>query len=285
MLCRVVADKLLPLHAYAPVEPISPDEPTHNTCDIIPNILPEKHFTYANRMDFVKGVKEGQIHTALASFFGIDLASKSQEGLTLKSGQAKRYTLNNPDQKFKELMRNELYARDVRELLKKTTFGKAYLVVGFLTTSGALWTQSETRGRTAGFQLTVPVTETLGSPIPGFADPQINASTSTQSQQGRHMHVVEEEIFAVAYDEVRFSYSVDIHEFKMRPDVVHHRPVLAQARHLAFGGDSDDEIQSSGDEDEEGNTVDGGNITIMGENRFTEDDQSRSNSFDIEIDD
>jgi hypothetical protein len=273
MLCRVVADKLLPLHAYAPFND-----------DVKPDILPNPS-TYHNRTDFLNQVRGGQVHTALASFFGLNVASKSQEGLLLKSGQAKRYTINNPERKFKELMSEELYARDVREVLKKAKSGKAYLVVGFLTTSGAIWTQGETRSRTAGFQLTVPLSESVGSPIPGFADPQVNASASTQLQQGLHMHVVEEEIFAVAYDEIKFSYSIDIHALEMKTTVVQGRPVIAQARYLAFGDDSDDDIQSSGDEGEEENTVDRGNITIIGDRDSAEDEQDTSNSFNIEIDD
>jgi hypothetical protein len=41
--------------------------------------------------------------------------------------------------------------------------------------------------------------------IPGLVDPQISPSFSTTRRQERHVYVVEEEIFAVAYDEVKTS--------------------------------------------------------------------------------
>jgi hypothetical protein len=64
------------------------------------------------------------------------------------------------------------------------------------------------------------------------------------------MHVVEEEIFTVAYDVIKFSYRMDIRALDVRRKVVPCRPVMAQARNLAFGDDGDDEIQSSGDDGE-----------------------------------
>jgi hypothetical protein len=88
-LCRVVADKLFPLYAYAPFKD-----------DVKPDILP-KPSSQQNRTDFLNQVKDGELHAALASFFGAKVASKSNEVLLLKSGQAKRYTLNNPEQIFK----------------------------------------------------------------------------------------------------------------------------------------------------------------------------------------
>lgn len=269
MMCRVVTDPLLPLHGYAPREPLSAGEPTHNVQDIIPNILKEP-LIYENRRDFIENVEEGAVRAGLASLFNIDFASTSAEGISLQSEKLKRYSLNNPEQIFEELMNNKDYARDVRKLLKKTTFGRAYLVVGFLTTEGSIWTQSQTRKTRFGFKVTLPVSETLGGPA--VADPKVDASVSGASRQGLHMHVVKEEIFAVAYDVVKTSYRVDGQGRRVKIG----RPLQTQTR-LHFGDDSDSTSSDSSDDDDI--------AFVKGDVGSSEEEHGRSRLFDLETTD
>ena len=236
MMCRVVENPLLPLHKYAPIEPLSEDEPTHNTQDIHPTIL-EEPLTYENRTDFIENIGEGVARAGLASLFNIDLASRSEEGLSMQSQKVKRYTLKNPELVFNKLMANEDYASEVRSLLRSTTFGKAYLVVGFYTTTGTIWTQSQRQSRTGGFKLAVPISKMVGDGT-GLVDPHISTSVSRMTNQGLQMSVVQEEIFAVAYDVVKTSYR------KKKNPVI--RGPLRNRSRLRFS-----DSESSGDDEED----------------------------------
>ncbi|KAE8442426.1 hypothetical protein EG329_003384 [Mollisiaceae sp. DMI_Dod_QoI] len=104
----------------------------------------------------------------------------------------------NPEEIFDKLMINEDYASEVRALLRKTTFGKAYFVVGFYTVTGTIWTQSQRQRRTGGLKLAVPTSATLGDAA-GFADPHASTFVTKVTTQTLQMSVVEEEVFAVAY--------------------------------------------------------------------------------------
>jgi len=96
-------------------------------------------------------------------------------------------------------MINEDYASEVRALLRKTTFGKSYFVVGFYTTTtGTIWTQSQRQRRTGGLKLAVPISSIVGNAT-GLGEPHVSISVSKMTTQTLQMSVVQEEIFAVAY--------------------------------------------------------------------------------------
>jgi hypothetical protein len=236
MMGRVVKDPLYPLDKYVPEEPLSDDEPTHNTSDIHPTILQEP-LTYENRSNFIENIGEGAARAGLASLFNIDLTSKTEEGLSMQSQTVKRYTLKNPEKVFDKLMLNDDYASEVRALLRKTKFGKAYLVVGFYTTTGTIWTQSQRQRRTGGFKLAVPTSGIVGN-LAGMVDPHSSTSVSKVTTQILQMNVVQEEIFAVAYHVLRTSW-----RGKKGPTVK--GPLMNRSK-LGFG-DSD----SSSDEEDD----------------------------------
>ena len=160
----------------------------------------------------------------------------------MQSDKVKRYILKNPEKTFNDLMEDTV-ARDVQELLKDTSFGRAYFMVGFLTTTGTIWTYNQSRGHSSRFRVAVPVSQMMT--IPGLVDPQISPNFSTTRCQERHVYVVEEEIFAVAQDEVQTSYSLDRSAWKIRGNPGHRRTVWAHSWQLAVGSDngfSDDEV-------------------------------------------
>jgi hypothetical protein len=278
MMCRVVVNKLLPLNEYAPADPLSPGEPSHNVQAILPNILPEP-FVYENHRQFLETVNEGSIRTGISSLFNVDLSSSAKDGLSMQSGTVKRYTLNNPKKIFEKLMENEDYARDVRDLLKDTSFGRAYLVVGFLTTTGTIWTQTESRSVSAGLKLMLPA-QVVGSPLPGVANPELHPSVSTTQRRGRHMHVVEEEIFAIAYDEVKTSYSIDLPAGKLKKTLVLGSSVRSQGKSFAFTPESDSD--DSSDEDDDSSAME---VVLVDEDDEDDDFMARSNHFDCEVED
>ena len=277
MIYRVVTNKLDPMHGYAPLE--SP----RNAIDIFPHLLPEP-FTYENRIDVLSNIKESAVRTALTSFLGADFGSEARNELTMHTEVLKRYTLDNPAIWFKRLMENKDYERDVRNLVKGTSFGRAYLVVGFLTATGAIWTQSQARSVSAGFQVTIPISTAAGCPTPGVTDPQISPSIANKRIYKLYKHIVEEEIFAVAYDEVKISYNIAPKPTKWGSTVVIGRPVKADASNLAFSNDSDDGIVSSGDEEDEEEIAEEEIVIVEDGTEDECQDPSRLNYFHLKLD-
>jgi hypothetical protein len=198
----------------------------------------------------------------------------------MQSGTVKRYTLNNPHQKFERLMENEDYARDVRELLKDTSFGRAYLVVGFLTTTETIWTQTESRSLSTGIKLMLPA-QVIGSPLPGTASPGLHPLVSTAKRQDQCMHVAEEQIFAVAYDVVKTSYGIDPFKKGLKKTPMLGSSVRPQGKSFAFAGGSDSDDSSDEDDDE-----DAMGVVLADEEEEVDDDfMGRSNHFDCEVED
>jgi hypothetical protein len=257
MMCRVVTDKLLPQQKFAPFPPVGAvDESQYrSTNTIIPDITPPPQ-TSLNSRDFVQLVKENELKLSLATFFGIDFGRGVEESLTLESAVVKRYSLPNPDIYFDKLMQDSNYAGDVRAMLE-SSHGRAYLVTGFLTATGTVWKRTSGGTKTTGFTAAVPVSAIAGLPVPGL-DPAISPSVSASRVLEREKYVIEEEIFAVAYSEVRYSRSLD----RTAPHFTKKLPVVgppkrAKARHLALGEDSDAEVDVSSDEDEDEDGGDG----------------------------
>jgi hypothetical protein len=245
MMCRVAANKTLPLFRFAPVEPLSPDEARHNTNDIITGILPEPTLT-TNRRDFISRVRDAHMRASLSLFFGVDLERTTEESVSLETQEVKRYSLSNPHNYFRTLMANELYARDVHDLLR-ANYGRAYLVIGFDTTTGATWTHSRIQRRTADVDVTAPVTQlATGLPLPlppGLdANPSISPGISLESSTDGSLTAPGEEIFAVAYAVVKVKYSLSgrAQGFVSRTAVVG-PPKRAKAHHLAMGRGSESE--------------------------------------------
>jgi hypothetical protein len=248
MMCRVVANKLLPLHKFVPFEAISKGDVPHNTDDIIPNILPPPSQS-TTRKEFLESVRGTDISTSLTAFFGLDFSRSQEEKVSLESELVKRYTLKNPEQYFDKLMANDMYANDVRNFLQGNS--SAYLVVGFLTTTGTIWKAEQAKKTSEGISVTAPVSQLAGVPIPGLLDPSVGLTGSTEQRHGRQMHIADEEIFAVAYCEVRNSYSLD----KSAPKFIKKIPKVgpakrAKGKHLAFEGKSDEESDSGSDEED-----------------------------------
>jgi hypothetical protein len=248
-MCRVVADPLLPQQKYAPFPPIHGNEAYRGTNNIIPSITPPPQISMDCR-EFLQRVKKMGFLVSLTSFFGIDLESGNQDTLELNSAVIKRYTLSNPESYFEELLQDELYDQALRNLLESSAGGKAFLVTGFITATGAVWKKTTGQSQVTSLVATAPISAIGGVPALGL-DPSFSPSRTTEYNKERELRVVEEEIFAVAYSEVRFSRSFD----KTAPKFIKKLPVVgppkrAKARHLAMGIDSDEEIEVSSDEED-----------------------------------
>lgn len=176
-------------------------------------------------------------------------------------------------QYFEELMKDPLYSRDVRQLLRDSKWGKAYFVVGFMTTEGAVWKRGAMQEHPAGFTVKAPVS--LATGMPSQLDPGISPSYAIQNSQEHSFDVAQVEVFAIAYDVVKLSHGFD----RTAPRYVKSEPVLGPAKrakphHLAMGPDSDEEI-----EEEEGE-VEGEEIVHL-EEEASSAHSAPVNSFEI----
>ncbi|ETN44504.1 uncharacterized protein HMPREF1541_10174 [Cyphellophora europaea CBS 101466] len=257
MMCRVVVDYRLPLKEYAPVEPIGGTERRHNPQDIIPDILPKPSLSNSRR-DFIKQLTADSAKLVVTDYFGLNGKRSKEETVELESRAVYRYSLKQPGQYFQHLLKDELYERDVRSLLKK--HGKGYLVVGFLTTEGATWKLTAGKGKSMGVNFKVPVSSATGGPPQ--LDPTIELSHD-QENAGEHSYAAEEtEVFAVAYDVVSLKHHFDtMAQHYVRKDIEHGPPKRIRAKHNAFGDDdggSEDEVEEEEEIMAEGGIVSAG---------------------------
>jgi hypothetical protein len=70
-------------------------------------------------------------------------------------------------------MENELFGRDVRQLLEDSRRSHPYFIVRFLTTKGAHWTDFATKSGKAELDVTVSVLKAACSPLQDTGDLKI----------------------------------------------------------------------------------------------------------------
>jgi hypothetical protein len=245
-LCRVVASKVAPLDRFAPIA--LPGTPAHETNDILPSILPQPTLSTSCDELFSAARKRG-FSAELSALLKVNVSRDVEQSRRLESKSVRRYTLPNPGAYFQELMKNEYYAKDVRDLLKALWPHHTYLVTGFLTATDSNWTIEASNKTTKGIETTLPVAEAAGVPIPGLADAGLGLSTEAAAHQSRKISVVGEEIFAVSYSVAKLSYAFGSPPgFVTRMPLVS-RPKLAKPHHLAMGPDDEEEIEYDSDEE------------------------------------
>jgi len=249
MMGRVVMDKRLPLQAYAPVEPLDPNETKHNPQDIIPSILPSPILT-TNRKDFLQNLTSASARTGLSEYFGIEFARSKEERAVLESQVVRRYTLKQHEQYFTELMKHPAYSGDVKQLLARSKGGKAYFVVGFLVTKGAVWSREKGTLYSGSVNIKVPLSMAAGLPLQ--LDPSVGFSYEQGRSQGSDTTTLQAEIFAISYAVIKINRSFD----KNSRHFIKEQPVLgymarAKAHHLALGADDEEDIVEEDDEEDE----------------------------------
>ncbi|KAB5549758.1 hypothetical protein GE09DRAFT_1127637, partial [Coniochaeta sp. 2T2.1] len=182
----------------------------------------------------------------LSAFLKVNVSCDVGQSRRRESKSVRRYTLANPGASFQQLMKNEYYAKDVRDLLKALWPHHAYLVTGFLTATDSKWAIEESNKTTKGIEITLPVAEAAGVPVPGLADAGLGLSTEAAAHQSRKFSVVGEEIFAVSYSVANLSHAFDSPPgFVTRMPLVG-RPKLAKPHYMAMGPD-DEEIEYDSD--------------------------------------
>lgn len=240
ILCRLVVSKTSPLDKYAPFN--DPSKPAHRTCDIIPSILPKPEISTACSDSFTVAREKG-FTVQLSALLNINLSRSIGETIQLESGCVKKYALENPDVYFRQLIKNDHYLQDARELIASTRSGHAYLITGFITTTDTTWTIENTVGGSKSFNATVPLGQATSLPDAGLLDSGFGLNTSNSNTRSHTRHISEEQVFAVSYSVVKLTNKISWVSTAPEPTPMLGRPKRAKAHHLAMnrGEDSGDE--------------------------------------------
>ncbi len=258
MLGRVVEDKTLPMRSFAPVDSGNSSAESglrHNPEDIIPDLLPTP-VEWRARKDFFSRTSEWRIEGGLADLVSIAQGHGTQRGVAVESDEIRCYSMTNTLHRFETLMANEPYARDVGALLNRSKSGHAYFVTGFLTAKGGLFTEFQGHSRKSEVEVTAPVLAAvapgLETVLGGAGNPYLGPGFEQSQELSRSMEIVDEVIFAVAYDVIRGkrSLALDSRSFLKRT-IQNAGPKRAKARRLAFSPDDDDDDSEEDEQDGE----------------------------------
>jgi hypothetical protein len=227
MMGRVVADKVVPMRCFAPF--------SQTPADMVTDIM-SAPVEWSGRRDFYSQTTNWSVRAGLAELLSIDTGRSQTRSVDVKADTIKCYTLKNSMMAFERLMRVPTYAEDVRTLLKQSRRGHAYLVVGMLTAEGGLWKEFTTRSAKVGLEVKAPVLEaTTGITLPGgIGNPEIKPEVEISQKIGREMKIGDEVIFALAYDVIRDSRSLDFEAKTFVKKTLNVGPKIAKANHLAF---------------------------------------------------
>jgi hypothetical protein len=245
----IVETKSLPLARFAPCRPLTPGQPSHNTNEIIPGILPQPLLS-VNRKETIQIFREKGISGQLSAPLGFDIMRGSSETRQLESELVKQYTLPNPERHFETLMQNQHYVQDVRALLETTKSHRAYSVTDFLTALRATWTIESGTNTANSLGVNIPLSTLVSVPVPGLLDFSFQPRISSSAQQSRELSSGREEIFAVSYSVVKLKHQdVPFPGFGTKAPVLG-RPKRAKAYHLAMGhDDGSSEVEPDSDEE------------------------------------
>jgi hypothetical protein len=252
---RVVVDKWRPMREFIPCEP-DEDEPPHGLYDIKPRTEPNEH-VYKDWEQFVGSTSNWSIDAGLASLLGIKHSRESESGITLKSKEMKTCNLTNTRKCFNELYSNSLYRRDLTDLLNGAKKDRLYFVVGYITTKGGEWKEFKSAKQSSKVEVTVPVLEAVGSPLPNnIGDPQIAPGVGSSKRMELTTKLEDDVIFALAYDVIKVSYGLSRVRIKKADVRLRNAgPKIGKADERVLAADDDD----SDDSDDSDNDVYGGN--------------------------
>lgn len=238
LLARVVEDKSHPSYAYAPT--------ATNPADLVPDLLPTP-VQWSTCREFYSHTNQWSLAGGLSELLSLEQSRSVEKGVELESDRVKSYSLSNTLQHFQKLMAMDEYAKDVQALLQRAKSGHAYFVTGFLTTASGTLKSFESRGTGSSVGFTAPLGATGGLPLP-FGNPEIQPGHSRESRRERSMTITEEVIFAVSYDVIRTSKSLDWdRKGWMKRTVFNAGPKRVKDKHMAFGEDSDSEEDEDSD--------------------------------------
>jgi hypothetical protein len=247
---RVVVDKWRPMRDFAPCDPPGKDEPSHGLYDIKPGTKPNEH-VYEDWERFVSHTSDWSIEAGLASLLGIKHTRESESGITLKSKEMKTCNLTDTRRCFDDLMKNDLFRRDLTDLVNQTKKDRLYFVVGYVTTKGGVWKEFSSTKQSSKVDVTVPVLEAVGSPLPNnIGDPQVGPEVGNADRTEWSTKIEDDVIFALAYDIIKVSYGLNLTRIAdARTRILNAGPRVGKADERVLA--ADDELVIDSDEEYE----------------------------------
>ena len=285
MLGRVVVDKADPLRHYVPTAVDDVEE--FHPSDIVADISDE-FVEYNDLQGILDTAQNTEAKVRLSQLLRGYAFTKTSKDVMIKAAVVKRYDMTNIGQKLTRLMQDERYKKQVTDLLRKTRGEKDEslpFVTGMLT-CGELEVEEEIdKGRGVGFQLKVPVGETVGGP--DAVDPEVEVQNTSSSANKFGAKIKAEVIFALAYDEVKlqryFTKKCLGRKAEVRePEVVTGEKILGDGINLYFGSTAGNVCVTKGSDTEssdgdEGTLVEKG--SLPGKSPFTLYCDSATSSF------
>jgi hypothetical protein len=247
---RVVVDKWRPMRDFAPCDPPAKGEPRHGLFDIKPDTKPNEH-VYEDWERFVGHTSDWSIEAGLASLLGIKHSRESESGITLKSKELKTCNLTDTRRCFGDLMKNTLFSRDLTELVNQTKKSRLYFVVGYLTTKGGVWKEFISAKRSSRVDVTVPVLEAVGSPLPNnVGDPQVAPEVGNGERTEWSTKMEDDVIFALAYDVIKISYGFGSdRKAAARRRIEYGAPKLGKSHERVLAADDDTDSDEEDEDD------------------------------------
>ena len=263
---RVVTSPIRPLEEFAPFP--SDQETPHCTADILPRLLPEPRIVL--ELKELLEVRSGRGAGAnLSAVLSANFSRNGSQSRLVECDQLKTYSIENPAFWFNKLLCNQLYKKDVAEILRKNWPKRCYFIYGFLTTTNSKWRIEHTLGGSGALKMSLPLTEITGVPTGaafGLLDVGGQADASGITRSAREMRVPEEEIIAVSYYVVKLRRDIKFSWNPIETTPVLHRARRAKNNELAMGGEGgdseDDKVEYDSETDDDDNpAVHSGNYT------------------------
>ncbi len=236
---RIVLDPLNPLGRFIP-DPDN-DSSGFNPEDIVPTLPGPPIITHDLRA-IARAGSSARLRAHLSEYLGVQTGGSAAQSAELRAAVVRRYEMVNHGAVFKRFMAHEAFRGVIEGILEEGRRGEALMVVGFYTAEKAHWVRSRSRGREHGIDVQMPVGPIAGAPV--GVDPGVSVSMASTVEYGMEGEMMEEEVFAIAYDVVKKKHALDRTARRwISTTVVLGDAKRAQAGHLAMGMDGDDELE------------------------------------------
>ena len=232
-MCRVVAGPLNPARKFIP----NPDEPNPLVLsDILPNLLPDPIPVESTAS--MNSANNATLKARLQQLFSYSSESFVNQSLEL-TAEIQRYTLTQNEWKFRKLLENDRFAREVTQLVRDNG-GKAYIVSGFMTCKESTWKRSSGDGSSHAGQAK-------------FGGVDVNA-INVEASKGTEGEIKEELVFAIAYDVIGTEWYFEWNATyfpKVKSKVVLKSELRADWNQLSMGNEEEDEILECEEDDDD----------------------------------
>jgi hypothetical protein len=261
LMCRVVASPLSPARKFIP----NPDESDPLVLsNILPNLLPDPIPVESTAS--INSANNTSLKARLPQLFSHSSESFTNQALEL-TGEIQRYTLTQNEWKFRKLLENSRFAREVAQLVRDNG-GIAYMISGFMACRESTWKRSSGNGSSHAGQIK-------------FRGVDMNAING-EGSKGTEGEIRERLVFAIAYDVIGAEWYFEWNATyfpKVKSRVSLKSELRADWNQLSMAGE-EDEIFEYDEEDDDDKRVLAANLllTWMSKQEFDRLQSSAPNS-------